>query len=290
MTTPPAFSAVVVTYRTGPLLDACIDACLKAGGETIVVDNGNPQAVLAGLHARADSGGIILLSGHGNIGFGRACNLGAERATGPVLAFVNPDCIPEDGALSALCATARDHNALVGGLLTGADGLEQRGARRGELTLWSALASFSGLARSGEQAGAWRDFNRNREPLPDTLTDLPVVSGAFMALPKLVFDAIGGFDPRFFLHVEDVDLCRRVRENQNRVLFHPGARAVHAGGTSEMPAMRVEMAKAASLRWYFWKHSRGVLSKLNVVLWWPVIAAALLARTALRAMRVKAEM
>ena len=139
-------AAIVVTYRTGPILFECLDrlAAEPRIGELIVVDNGNPESVRAALASRAD---VALISGHGNIGFSRAANLGARRAQAAYLAFINPDALIDPGAMAAMVEAGRDARTpwIVGARLVGADGREQRGGRRGEITLWSAAVSGLGL-------------------------------------------------------------------------------------------------------------------------------------------------
>jgi GT2 family glycosyltransferase len=66
---------------------------------------------------------------------------------------------------------------------------------------------------------------------------------------------MGGFDEGYFLHVEDVDLCWRVRKSGGIVLFHPGARVVHLGSTSHTSPMKVEFWKGLGLVRYFRKRA-----------------------------------
>lgn len=246
----------------------------------LVVNNGNAPETLAQLaDFAAHQPKLTVLDGHGNVGFGRGCNLGAAQASEDLLVFVNPDCVVDSETLIALSQTfTQNPDALVGGALRNEDGSEQRGARRGELTLWSAMVSFAGLGRAGEAAGRWRDFNRTREAFPAHTVDMPVVSGALMAIGKSNFTQVGGFDPDFFLHVEDVDLCQRTREAGARVLFNPHATALHIGATSQVSSWAVERAKMAGFARYFWKNAHGLLEQLAVIMTMPLIIVAVTAR------------
>jgi GT2 family glycosyltransferase len=275
-------SAVVVTYNSGDILRACLTSLLASPAceGIILVNNGNPDKLLNELSAWTEAEPRLkLITGHGNIGFGRACNLGAKHAIGSILAFVNPDCMVEPDALAQMALLA-DASApvLVGGCICDPEGLEQRGARRGALSLWSACVSFLGLGRPGEQAGIWRDFNRNREPLPTSAIETPVVSGALMLTRADAFWQIGGFDEAYFLHVEDIDLCRRYRLGGGKVVFHPNARATHIGGTSQTAPWHVEAAKLRSFLYYFWKYARPPFGHVSVILVAPVLALAMLMR------------
>ncbi len=276
------FSAVVVSFHTGPVLNQCLTALLEAPlcGEIVLVNNSNSRDVTTALTARARTEPkLTLIDGHGNIGFGSACNLGAEMACYSLLVFVNPDCVIDKDTLPALGdALAHSPDALVGGSLRNEDGSEQRGCRRGELTPWSALISFLGLGRAGPEAGILRDFNRTGEPLPSMILDMPVVSGALMALRASTFKKVGGFDPAFFLHVEDIDLCQRIRKDGGTVLFVPQATALHIGATSAVPSWSIERAKIASFGHYFWKNAHTFSDYVGVVSLMPVLAAAVVLR------------
>jgi N-acetylglucosaminyl-diphospho-decaprenol L-rhamnosyltransferase len=280
------FSAVVVSFHTGKALMACLDALLSAPlcQQIVLVNNGNPDGVVRDLRDLAASQAkLTLIDGHGNIGFGRGCNLGADQAVCAKLVFVNPDCIIDKGTLAAFDAALMAHpQALLGGALRNEDGSEQRGCRRGELTLWSAIVSFSGLGKPGEAAGIWRDFNRDREPFPATVTPMPVVSGALMAMSGETFERVDGFDVTYFLHVEDIDLCTRVRAADHAVLFVPEARALHIGATSDVSSWALTSAKINSFGHFFWTHARGLPEVLAVIAVMPFLALAITVRSLLR--------
>ncbi len=275
-------SAVVVTYHSGDVLRACLTNLLASPDcdEIVLVNNGNPDKVLSDLSAWTEAEPRLkLITGHGNVGFGRACNLGAKHATGSMLAFVNPDCMVEPDALAQMALIAAATGPLlVGGCICDPEGLEQRGARRGALSVWSACVSFLGLGRPGEQAGVWRDFNRNREPLPTSPIETPVVSGALMLTRADAFWQIGGFDEAYFLHVEDIDLCHRYALGGGKVIFHPSARATHIGGTSQVAPWQVEASKLRSFLYYFWKYARPPFGHIRVIFIAPVLALAMLMR------------
>jgi N-acetylglucosaminyl-diphospho-decaprenol L-rhamnosyltransferase len=280
--TGPQFSAVVVSYYTGASLNQCLDALLESQlcAQIVLVNNGNPDLVLQGLRAfAAQQEKLILVEGHGNIGFGQGCNLGVTKAKGDRLVFVNPDCIVDTVCLAAFDEAFRAHpNALLGGALRNLDGSEQRGCRRGVLSLWSAFVSCAGLGRPGERAGIWRDFNRDRERAPQDIEAIPVVSGALMAIARDHFDRLGGFDPAYFLHVEDVDLCQRAAGAGIEVLFVPTATALHIGATSATTSWALARAKIASFLYYFWTHAGSALERALVLLVMPFLAAAIIAR------------
>lgn len=259
--------AIIVSFRTGPALTACLASIAGACGldEVVIVDNGNAAAEAAALDAffsaRANT---RVLRGQGNIGFAAACNLGARAATGDVLIFLNPDvALAPDAASSLLAAlAAAPPPAIVGGDLRDRYGQPERGARRERLTLWRAFVSFTGLSRLERLSSAFRDFNRHRDPMPAAPTRVSAVSGALLCIRRADFDALGGFDERYFVHVEDIDLCRRAEDAGWPVLFAPGPHGVHVRSTADAPAAEVERHKARGFAHYFAKFARSPLDRV----------------------------
>jgi GT2 family glycosyltransferase len=284
--TPPQrrISAIVVTYHTGPLLWDSLDALQHAPGVTdiVVVNNGNPPEVEQRLAAEPC---WRLLTGHGNIGFAAACNRGAAAASGEALLFVNPDCIvdPETPALLAAAAeAARVRPAVVGGRVLNLDGREQRGCRRDTVTPLRALMSMVGLTRLEPLIPALRNLHRERDPLPDAPSPVGAVSGALFLLMRDDFQRLEGLDEGYFLHVEDLDLCRRAWLEGGATLFHPTATARHARSTSAASPLVVERHKAAGFRRYFRKFAQTPVDKALAGVAGPLIETALLTRARLR--------
>jgi len=238
-------SVIMVSYMTGPALLEAIHAVIadKDIFELILVDNGNTLEArkrLSDVVAQHDR--IRLLQGHGNIGFARACNYAAPWVTG--------------------------------GLLRNVNGQEQRGARRGELTPLSALVSFTPL----HKLPFFNSIHKENEALPRQAQAYPTVSGACLMMDRLSFDRLGGFDEDYFLHVEDIDVCRRAREQGGDVYFVPQAMAMHYGSTSQVRRQKVEWEKLKGFTLYFLKHSQTVFGKILTYLAWPFMAFAIMGR------------
>lgn len=279
-------SVIMVSYMTGPALMEAIQAVLQDDdiSELIVVDNGNTESARVRLGALLqDNDRIRFLQGHGNIGFARGCNYGAQLATGHYLLFLNPDAIISNGAARRLANCGNGLNApwITGGLLRNIDGQEQRGARRGALTPLSAFTSFTGLHKLWN----FNSIHREREPMPTSPVGMQTISGAFMMMDKLSFEQIGGFDTTYFLHVEDIDICRRARLAGGDVYFVPNAAVMHYGSTSRAHPLKVEYEKLKGFVHYFWNYKSGPTSKILTALATPFMAAAILGRAILLALR-----
>lgn len=266
----PAVSAIVVSYQTGPRLKECLYALSAdpAVSEIILVDNGNPEQMRAWVARFAESRtNVQVLSGHGNIGFGAAVNLGADRADGPHILVINPDAVLRWNSLPSMQTAASALSApwIVGGKIFDITGREERGGRRKTLTLWRAITSALG----------WNTWTLEQTPPPSKPVEMPVVSGAFFLTSRESYDMLGGFDEAYFLHVEDVDLCRRCWIAGGRVLYDPGAAVLHYGSTSDVPSRIVQSHKGDSLARYFRKFGKGAIDRLVVELTIPFIRIGL---------------
>ncbi|MBL8546134.1 MAG: glycosyltransferase family 2 protein [Hyphomonadaceae bacterium] len=249
--------AVIVSYRTGPALKSCLAALLAAEGldEIVIADNGNDSDGVAFLDSTAQlDRRVRVLRGHGNVGFAAGCNLAAREAQADTLAFINPDVILELDAITRLAAVlaAAPPPAIVGGDLRDEQGRPERGSRRERLTLWRAFAAFTGLTRLG-----LRDFNRHTDPIPATPQLVGAISGALFLIRREDFARLGGFDEGYFIHVEDLDLCRRAELLGWRVLFAPGPHGRHLRSTSDVSPRIVARHKARGMARYFRKFAQG---------------------------------
>jgi GT2 family glycosyltransferase len=108
------------------------------------------------------------------------------------------------------------------------------------------------------------------------------VSGALMYMSRAGFDRLGGFDDGYFLHVEDLDLCRRAEAEGGSVIYTPLASALHHGATSDAPSVVIERHKAAGLARYFSKFARTPAERVLAALLGPAITVVLLVRAKLR--------
>ena len=210
----PRISVVIVTFRQGEGVRATLEALgaqLTDGDELIVVDNasrdGTPDVVA---DAAPDA---TLVPNPSNDGFPAACNLGASRATGDLLVFLNPDAVPAAGWRDAIAAPLTNGSGWTvwQALVTQGGG--------GRVNTRGGVVHFTGIAWAGgegESVGAGE-----ADPAPG------FASGACLAIPRAEFERLGGFAAGFFLYHEDVDLSLRARLSGGRVGVAAGARVEH---------------------------------------------------------------
>jgi hypothetical protein len=285
-------SVVMVVYMTGEALTESVARVLADPlvDEFVIVDNGSSCAEASHLCALANRDDrVVLLAGHGNIGFARGANLGARKANGEMLIFLNPDAFLQPGCVAGLVRAIENRPvpSLVGGRVLNADRTEQRGARRGDITPVTALLSLSRLAQYIPGLRRY-EVHWENDAAPDQVAPVPTVSGACICMRREDFVALDGFDEGFFLHVEDVDLCWRVRSAGGQVLFHPRAEVVHLGHTSQTSPLKVEFHKGMGLARYFRKRATSVSGALLAWVLSPLIVCTALARPMLWRFRGRA--
>lgn len=229
----PRWAAVVVNYESGDLLAACV-ASLRADDsagapEIVVVDNGSADGSVATLHAQDPH--VTVIDPHDNLGYARAANLGIAATRAPVVAVLNPDTVIEPGSAAAiLAAFAADETvAVVGPRILNPDGTTYPSARTDPGPGTAAGHALLGRVRPENRfTRAYRQLDAD----PDTARDVDWVSGAALWFRRSALDRVGGWDERFFMFLEDVDVCRSLTGAGGRVRYEPAARVVHVVGAS----------------------------------------------------------
>ena len=252
-------SVVIVSYKTGAVLIDCLRSVLAQSDvhQIILVDNGNSRSMVGKINALADEDRHLeIITGHGNVGFARGCNIGARRARGRFLLLLNPDSILGDGILGDALDVfdERPGASLITVRLENPDGSEQRGGRRNLITPWTCLVEQFRLDRLAPNHPHFKRLNLNETAPLTEITKVQCISGAFMLMPKSTFDDLEGMDEDYFIHVEDVDFCMRIEKRNGEILFVPHISVMHRQGTSYVYSGFVEWHKSKSFAKYFFKH------------------------------------
>lgn len=267
-------AVVVVTHQSASTLDACLQRARAAHGvtEIRVVDNASTDQTMAILqrHALADAR-LRFVGNPDNPGFSVACNQGAGESSAPWLAFVNPDLLLEADTLARMLALAAPlGDCVLGADLVDVDGVRDPAARRRDPDFAAMLTAPRAASRLGVAV---------KDGLP--LQPVQATSGALMLMPRALFERIGGFDPGYRLHAEDLDLCRRARQAGAVVAVANQVRVVHLRGVSSRARpLFVEWHKHRGLARYFRRFEAGSRS-------WP-LGLAVHAGIALRFLRAAA--
>jgi N-acetylglucosaminyl-diphospho-decaprenol L-rhamnosyltransferase len=273
-------AAVVVSYNTRDHLGRCL-ASLSADGvdDVVVVDNGSTD----GSRAVAEAGGARWVETGANVGYGRAVNAGSsapEVAGAPFLLVCNPDIEAHRGCVAALVRSleADPLMAAVGPRLSNPDGSLYPSARTFPNLVDAMGHGLLGLVAPGNR------FTRRYRLLDwDHRQAAPVdwVSGACFLVRRTAWDAVGGFDPAYFMYMEDVDLCWRLGRAGWRIGYEPAAEVVHVQGVSaDLHPFRMLVAHHRSM-WLFARRTTTGRARLAL----PVVAAGLAARLAVAVFR-----
>lgn len=234
---PGLTSVVIVTADSGPIVHDSVARVLASNVpvDVVLVDNASTDGTIERLRERhADEPRLRMLRNAENLGFGRACNLGAGVARGDALLFLNPDCLLAADTLARLREIAAAHPAagLIGVCVEDADGRPERASRRREPTLRRAVMTLSGLARFEARWPVLAGIDVASSSRVVGVEVVEAVSGACLYLPRRAFEAVQGFDEDYFLHCEDLDLYRRLRDHGLEVLLAGDLRVRHEQGSS----------------------------------------------------------
>ncbi|TAN05177.1 MAG: glycosyltransferase family 2 protein [Rhodanobacteraceae bacterium] len=251
-----AVSIVIVAADSGASLRECVGRALASSVavDLVIVDNGSrdgvPQAIA---RAYEDDDRVRVVYNRANLGFGPAVNVGARQAHGEALLVLNPDCLLEPGTVARLLEVLRAHAdaGVVGAVVCSADGTPDPASRRRDPLLRRALNTVFGRAqREGEDA-KFAGVNV-AGPIPAAAVQVENVSGALLLLSHAAFDHLQGFDERYFLHCEDLDLCRRARDAGYSVWLAGDVRVTHGkGGSSRQRPVFVSYHKHRGMwRWF----------------------------------------
>lgn len=196
--------------------------------EIIMVDNGSSDHALESLRSRWGDKITHYIQLPKNVGFQRGNNEGVKRASGEYLVFMNPDITIQKGTMDALVQYMDKHPevAVTGPQLIYPSGAVQDSYRRFMRPLDFLIKRIKPLHRIPYfkkrmmQYLLWKIDNTK-------VQEIDWIVGAFMIVRKSMFDAIGGYDNRFFLFNGDTDLCRQFWEKGWKVIYNPMITAGH---------------------------------------------------------------
>jgi GT2 family glycosyltransferase len=204
--------------------DLTVD-CLAALGDVdvVLVDNASTDAT-----AQMP----VTVRNEQNEGFARACNQGAEAATGEIVVFLNNDTIPHEGWLEPIVRAFDDSSVgAVGSKLVYPDGSIQH----------------AGVAIDFKQPPGMEAWNLKSD-WTNELSDVDAVTGACLAMRRSDFLRLAGFDPGYWNGYEDVDLCLNVWAHGLRVVYQPASVVTHLESQSGPERWSAVTANVARLR------------------------------------------
>lgn len=254
---PAACDVVVVSYNQRERLLACLASvrATEPGLRLIVVDNASADGSAAAAREAFRRADVLALDE--NIGFAAAVNRGAGLGTAPHILLLNNDARLTPEALQKLTRALGDTDAVAAGpRLLGAGGAVELSLDR-TLSPWNearfkVLEFFYRSGRGPAAGRVQRQMARSRE--------VRSLSGACILLDRAAFEEVGGFDERFFLYAEDVDLCLRLRQRGGKILYVAGAVVEHDRGASSATDRSATALHYRRSQLAFYRKHRGVLA------------------------------
>jgi N-acetylglucosaminyl-diphospho-decaprenol L-rhamnosyltransferase len=257
----PSTAVVVVSHETRDEALGCLATLPAAGAdEVVLVDTGSHDDTVAAVRRAHPQVRVLALE---NVGFGRAANAGVRRTAAEVAVVCNADVRFEAGSVEVLARRLADDPsvAAAGPAVRYPDGRHQASARDvPSLRTAVGHAVFSRVWR----ANPWTRRYRRTDADPGRARDADWLSGCALAIRREAFEDVGGFDPAYFLYVEDVDLGVRLRRAGWRLRYEPDARVVHrvAASTGRRRAWAVSTHARSLDRYYGRFVGRGLLGRL----------------------------
>jgi GT2 family glycosyltransferase len=225
---PMTLSIVIVNWNSKEFLRKCLESIRETRGglatQVIVVDGGSFDGCREMLEAEFPE--VEFIQSPDNIGFGRCNNLGFELVTGENLLLLNPDTELLPGSLGTLLDEIhkRPEAGMIGARLLNTDGSLQYSAVHPLPSPWNAAFDSDRSRR--------RWWNAKGRRTGTHAFEVEAISGACMMMRSDTFRKVGGFDTRFFMYAEDMDLCYRIHQTGLKILHAPQAVVTHHGGGS----------------------------------------------------------
>lgn len=236
-------SVIIVSYNSSKTIKDCLTSVLQSlqAVEVIVVDNAstdNTVDIVKGFGSK-----VKLIESKENLGFSKGNNLGVKNSHGEYLIFLNPDTklISKD-TVEKLVKTLEENPGfgLIGPKLLYPDGTIRKTARNLP-TVGGAIGEYI-LKREGVY-----DFY---QPGGSTLIEVESVVGACMVIKKRLFERVGGFDEKYFLYFEDLQLCKDIRSAGFKVGYLPEVKVEHIEGVSGAGGKTMDFLKESSRKYH----------------------------------------
>jgi hypothetical protein len=232
---PYDLTVLIVSYNARDLLESCLRSLLRASSEVdftlVVVDNASSDGAWQVVEGYFSDARIIKLDT--NIGFAAAVNRGLEEVRTTFVFILNPDTLIPRGSVTKLRSYLFEHPAaaVAGASLTDPDGTPQTSTFKFPSMFrefWNFLPELKAAIHL-RQAAVRLGWARSNPRSEDGSEAIPVecTSGAACMVRTEAIREVGGFDDRFFLYHEEMDLCTRLRKAGWGVFFVPGAQVIH---------------------------------------------------------------
>lgn len=259
-------SVVIVSWNSQAIVAHCLEALAhhqtRYSFEVILVDNASSDGTPEMVEQRFPQ--VRLIRNMENLGFSKANNIGIRLATGRYVCLMNSDIVIREHCFDLMVKYLEKHPGIgiLGPQLLNPD-LSIQGSCESLPTLWNALCEALFLNKIFPRSRFfseryWSFFKHDR------ICNVPVLPAAFWMIPQKVLERVGLLDERFFIYGEDNDFCRRLKDQEWKVVFYPKAEAIHYhGGSSSNMRVRFHLEQhRASLQ--YWQKHHGIMGVIGI--------------------------
>jgi len=221
-------SVVIVNFRTPELTIGCVKSLLKhhvaVPEDIIVVENASGDDSAERIRQGV---ACTLLEATENRGYGDGLNIGVRHARHDLVLCLNPDTyFTNDDVLNVERIFADEPRLGLLGLDLRYPGGERQYSARRDYSLLDVMLRRTGLGNT-KLGSRFIDRHLMKDAWNDGIFSADWVMGTGFVVRRAAFEAVGGMDTEFFLYMEDVDLCRRLRDGGWRVAASPDIQLIH---------------------------------------------------------------
>jgi GT2 family glycosyltransferase len=208
----PDLSIIIVCYKGWERLNKCLEALDTFTGvnfktEVIIVDNRSDDETVFEIEKKFSKFRFIFNTING--GFANGSNLGAKNAFGEFLLFLNPDTVASESEVEKLLNVTNQNGEFT---LVSCKQINEKGKESIASGEFPSITNLTGLQRA--------IFNTNKSAIHNLQAVISFpdwISGSVMMIRKKTFSDLGGFDEDFWMYFEDVDLCKRIRNENGKI-------------------------------------------------------------------------
>ncbi len=228
-------SIIIVNYKVREYISNLLSSISRAEQnltlEIFVVDNNSDDGSVDFLKKRFPD--IRYIENLENVGFGKANNQAIKEAKGTFTLIINPDTLVSEDTFSVLVEHMDNHPlcGAAGCKILNPDGTFAPESKRSVPTLWSSISKVTGLSSLFPTSKLFEEYYLNSVE-ENEKASVPVLSGSFMFWRTKLLKELGGFDERFFMYGEDIDLCYRVQDTEYHIDYVPETSIIHYKGES----------------------------------------------------------
>lgn len=228
-------SIIIVNYNVKLFLEQCLRSVMQASKgllvEVFVVDNNSNDGSVAFLQPIFPW--VTMIANKENTGFGKANNQALAMATGKYILFLNPDTLLPEDCLQKCFAFMQQNNAAgaLGIKMIDGSGSFLAESKRAFPSPATSFFKLTGLANLFPKSKLFARYHLGYLSANEN-NEVDVLAGAFMWVRKEILDKIGGFDERFFMYGEDVDLSYRIQQAGYKNYYFSESSIIHFKGES----------------------------------------------------------